>query len=155
MKWSLKRLALAAEIVGAIGIIISLIYVGNEVSKNTANIELSNHLSILNRLDDVRMSIMESDDLGLIIDRGNSDPTELAGAELSRYNAYAKSWFNTWETAYFINRGELMSTTAWEGWDRATCNSSNVPGLSAFWQEVRDTDFLDVFVKHVDACLLE
>jgi len=152
LKWNLKRLALAAEVAGGIGIIISLLYVANEVSKNNANIELSNHLALSNQLAEIRLAVIESNDLGLIIERGNADPAELDSADRVRYDWYAQYGFGIWETAYFMHENVLLPLELWETWDRGWCSFYiNSPGFLILWQEKAKRNASEGFIVHVES----
>ena len=54
IRWSLKKWALFAEVVGGIGIIVSILYLALEIDQNTESVRAANHLALIEQLGVVR-----------------------------------------------------------------------------------------------------
>jgi len=58
-RMNLKKMALIAEVLGGVGIIISILYLAYEVSQNSESVELSHHLTLSDQYLALRQSIAE------------------------------------------------------------------------------------------------
>ena len=67
----LEKLALLAEIVGGVGIVISVLYLAYEISQNTANIKATNAMSFSTAMNKRRFARVENGELDALI-RGRS-----------------------------------------------------------------------------------
>jgi hypothetical protein len=95
----LKKSALIAEILGGIGIIVSILYLGFEISENNKNTRTSNHLALQELTGQINNLLMENTALAEVILKGQDDPTSLSEVEQMQFYAFADRSFNVWETA--------------------------------------------------------
>ena len=72
MAVDLKKWALLAEILGGIGIIISVMYLGYQVSQNTTNIQAANALLISSETIASRQSLIDDAELSDLVLKGRS-----------------------------------------------------------------------------------
>lgn len=77
-KLSLSELANLAEIVGAAAIVVSLIYVGQELKANTAAVQAASLQSITNSSSVSMLAVVENGDFADIRLRGDQEPTDSA-----------------------------------------------------------------------------
>lgn len=89
-KPSLGELANLAEIVGAIAIVISLIYVGQELKANTAAVKAASLQSITHSSSVNMLAVVENSDFADIRLRGDQDPMQLSEADRLRYFLYQR-----------------------------------------------------------------
>ena len=89
-KPALGDLANLAEIVGAIAIVISLIYVGQELTANTAAVKAASLQSITNSSSASMLAVVENGDFAEIRLQGDRDPTQLSEVEGLRYVLYQR-----------------------------------------------------------------
>ena len=80
MKKSLKEYALAAEIVGAIAVVISLIYVGASVNQNTDAIMVANHHALV-AMDQNTNAWFRESDFAEVFEIAMENPDELTPAQ--------------------------------------------------------------------------
>ena len=92
MEWTIQDLGAIGEFVGALGVIITLVYLAYQIRQNTVQLEQnivaaragalgSSSLAVREN----RRSIYESGEMSEIYLRGNSDPQGLSELELHRY----------------------------------------------------------------------
>ena len=93
-------MALIAEVLGGIGIIVSILYLAYEVSQNSENMGLSHHLTLSNQFLELRQSVMENDNLAKIIAEGNSGFATLEPFEQLQFESYLTSMWDIWENAH-------------------------------------------------------
>ena len=84
-KPTLGDLVNLAEIVGAIAIVISLIYVGQELRANTTAVKAASLQSITNSSSASMLSVVENGDFADIRLQGDQDPMRLSEVDRLRY----------------------------------------------------------------------
>ena len=108
MTISVKKLGLLAETVGAIGIMISMIYLAYQVSQNTANIQAANALAISSELSAIRSLHTNNREWHEFAYKAWTDYDSLNDAEKSRFTAYALNRFAVWENLVFMDNENLL-----------------------------------------------
>ncbi len=116
MKEKLQKIALIAEIVGAIGVVISLIYVGVGVRQNTGAIQVANHQALV-ALDMEKNSWLRDTEFVAIYENALQGIEKLSPVELIQVTTFVADTFNTWEFAYITYNNGAMEDTIWHGWD--------------------------------------
>lgn len=150
----LKKWALIAEVLGGLGIIISLIYLGFEVSRNSASTEVSNHLEIVSQTQELRMAVVESADFADIRLRGDADLTNLNDNERLRYFNWAFNSLDLWESTFIMHKRGGTSDETWSIYDAGWCLSlQERAGMQEVFLTLQSTSFGDDFAAHVRSCL--
>lgn len=150
---SLKKMALIAEILGGVGIIISILYLAYEVSQNSRSVEISHHLTLSDQYLALRMSVAEDNDLAEIIVRGNSNLSALEPAERLQFESYLTSLWDIWENAGYMFNTDRLSQSAWANWDRALCLRMSSSGSAAAWTNGLYRHYGVSFVDIMNQCL--
>ena len=148
----LKKIALLAEIVGGVGIIVSIIYLALEVSENTKNTQIANHLALIEQASEFRYLRMTNPELVEIALKGSSNATSLSEVDQSRFRAYTLQAFDIRETAFLMNESDVLPAGAWEVWDYAWCNTVKAPGFRALWSTGTNNFYTSRFRENVNLC---
>jgi hypothetical protein len=92
MDWSIQDLGAAGEFVGAIGVVVTLVYLAYQIRQNTIQLEqstLTARAAAQNAsntaLRETRASIFESEEMAEIFHVGNSSPEDLGDLPRLRY----------------------------------------------------------------------
>ena len=92
MDWSIQQLGAAGEFVGAIGVVVTLVYLAYQIRQNTIQLEqstLAARAAAQNAsntaLRETRASLFESEEMAEIFHIGNSNPEELSDVSRLRY----------------------------------------------------------------------
>ena len=101
---NLEKWALVAEVLGGIGIIVSIIYLAVEVSQNSANTEVRNHLAIVDQIQELRTAVIESEEFADIRLRGDAGLANLDENERLRYRNWAFNSLDLWESTLIMYR---------------------------------------------------
>jgi|Laugresp1bdmlbsn_1035097.scaffolds.fasta_scaffold25906_1 hypothetical protein len=86
MKTKLQDIALLAEIVGAVAIVISLFFVGMQLKENTAAVQANSSQASFDSSRQFLLGIALDEDLSRIRQTGSADPSSLTPLEYSRYS---------------------------------------------------------------------
>ena len=106
-KLTLTEWANIAEVIGAIAVVASLLYVGYEIQRNTKVGLASNRQAIADRAQELALYSGEIGIDRLIFD-ANGDKVELTEAEQRRLIAYVGALLRTTEEAYLLYRDGLL-----------------------------------------------
>ena len=150
---NLKQAALVAEIVGAAGVIISIIYLASEVSQNTASIRASNTMAMHSeRAESVRM-LIENPDLVELSVRMSTADGELSPEEEFRYRMAVNHWLDQWEMMFSLASNDLIFDESVEVGYQGYCNSLRNPSVAAVFFENAESGYhRAAFVEYAKPC---
>jgi len=151
---SFEQLSNVAQLVGSIGVIVSLIAVALQIKHNTGALQRNEHNSTMAQWTVIRMSIAENRDIAELMTAGLRGESEIDAADQLRLeqmlSEYAWASFHIWDrtqrglfprgtfefsVGYLLN--DLLGTVRGKAW----------------WNKARQTAFVPAFVADVDALL--
>ncbi len=151
---SLEQLSYLAQIVGSLGVIFSLVFVGLQIRQNTAALQRNEHNSTMAQWTVVRMAIAENRDLAEFMTTGLSGEQKLDAADQLRLEQFLQehAWaaFHIWDRT---QRGVFPKGTF------ELTGGALLRGLlktergSAWWRQAKGVGFIPAFVADVDAML--
>jgi len=162
VEWTIQELGAAGEFVGAIGVVVTLVYLAYQIRQNTVQLEQSTRTARAaaqnasnTALRDTRASIFESDEMAEIFSMGNDDPEALGDIGKLRYRLCIQ---NVTEVMLEIHAQTLVTGFAPETWHTQGYTLVRrilaTPGGRWFWEAFRDNYPLDFRVE-VDRILAE
>ena len=142
-----------AEIVGTVAIVVSLLFVGYSVNRNTVVMQATNENLISQRTEDIIRDVLSNSDiLSIAVKKANDE--ELSTYEKVGMELFVQRRFNQWELAYYRYSEGLFPPERWDAFNSAT--SQSFMGGQPFacnedcWAN-KKSNFGTEFVKHVDA----
>ena len=112
-KLDLAEWASIAEVVGAIAVVISLVYVGLQVSANTAEIRASNRQQLVNRSADATQTAASNPQLaGALIKAAGGDP--LSATEYAQYAYFVRGMQYDVQEAFLLFVEDRLDETYWD-----------------------------------------
>ena len=151
MKLKLTELAHLAEIVAAIAVVVSLIYVGREVQGNTAAIRASALQSVSQRSSEALQTLAYDSVMSRIREVGNADPSLLSAREAYRFREWNRGYWLTMQNVYFQHQLGVFEADVWQGYNRIVCAGIAQAGLRATWEDHRNA-LSTTFVEVVESC---
>ena len=148
----LKKTALIAEILGGIGIIVSILYLGYEVSRNAESTEIANHLALIERNGELDLLLMSDPSILDLIDRGAVEIDSLSRIDARRFETYAQHAFNLWETSFLLSERDALPRDTWELWNKGWCDWLKAPGFRQLWTADLNRVFTEDFQVNVQSC---
>ena len=153
MAKSLQEYALAAEIVGAIAVVISLIYVGASVNQNTDAIMVSNHQALV-AMDQNTNEWFRDAEFAEIFGIALDDAIVLSPAQSLQLRVFLADKFNAWEFAFMTYSNGMMDDDIWNGWDGYYRGEVAKKPHRSFWQAGRE-GFSPAFRAYVDSTIAD
>ena len=151
MSRSLKKYALAAEIIGAIAVVVSLIYVAVSVNQNTKALMVANHQAIVAMEQDSIDWFKDPDFVASYAD-SLDDINNLSSVQWGQVESWIAGQFNVWEFAFLTHDNGMMEDNVWEGYDNHFRTVLKQPGRLRFWSEGQE-GFSPAFRMYVDSIL--
>ena len=156
-KLTLAEWAAAGEIVGTIAVVVSLLFVGYSINRNTDATQAASENILFERHSDLANHFMTDPTLAeLMVKRRNGD-ADLTEAEVIRWEKYELNMLDIWALAHTRYQRELLSQDQWVTWDRYFTHmfSNEAEAISKTrWEELR-YGFDEEFWDHVGAALFE
>ena len=106
MTWEIA--ASIAEIVSAIAVVISLLYLANEVRQNTVASRASTHQQYIDTQTNVNRATSDDPEVASLIARANADYDSLSDEEIIRLQFVFYNHFNQWHLAFTTQRKALL-----------------------------------------------
>lgn len=156
-----EALSTIAELIGAAGVVVSLVYVATEIRQNTRQVEEANRIERLAQLGGafenfsrLRESAAESDDVARIWLSGVEAPGTLTAVERFRFEAMVGEMLNASQVLYArVEEGRLYP----EVWGDLLLYLVPVvqrPGVAAIWQASKE-GYRSEFVAALDGAIAE
>jgi hypothetical protein len=149
----LKKVALLAEVIGGLGIIISIIYLALEVSENSDAQLIANHLALSGRTQSLNRSLGENRELADLIAKSRLDTSSLTPGEEEQVKFFIYSKMAIWEDALAMTLVGQLSDFYWTEWSNGICEDISEPGYADFWARDLYRFHPDDFVRVVNECL--
>jgi hypothetical protein len=146
---TLEELALIAEIVGGIGVIASLIFLGIEIRRQRRQSSLQAVNELTAQWSELMTSLHESHELAEIWLKGHRDFDALNGISKLRYGAYFGRFLRNSESLFLHLQADTLDPMVWRGIERAIRDIIILPGAQTWWG-TRKHWYTDHFQELVD-----
>lgn len=150
---SLNEYALFAEIVGAIAVVVSLIYVGLSVNQNTNAIMVANHQALV-ALDQDTNGWFRDPRFAEIFEHALEDVNQLSPTQSRQYFTFVADKFNAWEFAFITHNNGMMEDNIWSGWDKYYRSLVEQKANHGYWESGKN-GYSPAFISYVDSVLAE
>ena len=143
------------EILGVVGVIMSLIYVGYELRQNTIATRSQSHQALSDVFIGAVNDVMTDQDLARIIAMGSNDINELSEGERHQFTWYVTGEMIGWELAFYSYHDGALLDEVWESWDSGYCRQLRSTGFRESWeiQASGGIGWGSSFYEHVTLCL--
>jgi hypothetical protein len=150
-KVGLAQIAQLAEIIAAVAVIVSLIYVGRELAANTAAVRGATLQTVTGIQGNILLLQAGDSIVNRIRYLGDQDPSLLSELEARQYYLLLRqTWINL-QNVFFQFDLNLIEPRAWAVYHRTICGIWRTPGPRRTWadhREVLDAEFAEL----VEAC---
>jgi hypothetical protein len=151
---SFEQLSYLAQIVAAVGVIASLIFVGLQIKHNTSALQRNEHNSTMAQWTVIRQAIATNRDIAELMTAGLHGERALDAADQLRLEQmlaeHAWAAFHIWDRT---QRGVFPKGTFELTAGPLLCSLLRTPRGEAWWRSAKGTGFIPAFVSDVDAVL--
>jgi hypothetical protein len=146
MNWD--AIGAVGEIVGAIAVVVTLIYVSKEIRQGARSVAIGALRDTTAQWNQWSEMLAGSPDLAAIVTKGNSAYESLTDAESLRYGAYIQSFFDNVESYRVLVRDHKIDKDL-DVLESIVARRIVIPGFAAWWSENMD-DYSDDFVQWIE-----
>ena len=151
MNWD--AIGAIAELIGAIAVVITLIYLAIQVRQNTRAIRLDTGHAITEEFRGMFALMAEHMELADLVHRAATDPASISGAEKVRYYGLNGNFVRALENAYIQRSEGALDPRHWAGMERMLADYARLPGFLDFWAD-RQHWFSEDFQQYMDQQIL-
>ena len=148
MNW--EALGAISELVGAAGVIASLIYVGVQVRQNTRSMRAATYDSLVRSNGDWLAPIIQDAALAESFEAAVDSWVEVEEAQRPRVMYLLTQLFRHWENAFFQHQQGTLAPSLWLTWQRIILSYFHQPGIQEWWQ-LRRTAYSTEFREFLEA----
>lgn len=158
---TLDDLGNIGEFVGALAVVISLVYLAFQIRQNTRQLDHNSEVVAANvELDNARLAaefnanVAGSSELADLWTRGIFGNEDVSPEEATRIGFLLGDLFYRLEGLYHQHRRGFLPAESWTPWERLMCSALSSP-LPRGWWESRAHPFSADFTGHVDRLLAD
>lgn len=141
---TLEQASLIAQIISAIAVIASLVFVGFQLKSAAAAIRASSSQAHSSSYTQLVQSIIDNEDFARVWAKGIADPNALKEEEWVRFVAYASALFRLYESSRVQWQHGRLDDEHWHTIEQQARSFSDLPGIKAAWG-VRGHWFMPAF----------
>ncbi|TXG39392.1 hypothetical protein [Seonamhaeicola maritimus] len=149
MKNGLQKISIITEIVGAIAIVISLIFVGIQFTENTKATKSSTAASTVATISSWYTEMGNNQQSSSLFYNFMADPESLTSEERFQVIISLHGLFLTFQNSYYLNQQGTLDSHIQESITKAAVGVKDQPGFRLFWKLRREL-FFPEFQKHID-----
>ncbi len=133
MNWN--NFTLILDVIGSVGIIISLIYLAKQLKQGTKNLKTTTRDSSFHSLMEWNYHIMSDSELAWIFMNGCKDFDSLSEIQKPRYLSIMYSYFKVFENIYLHYTDNSIDAHIWENNHKMFITYFVTPGAQYYWKE--------------------
>jgi hypothetical protein len=131
---TLQDLGSIGELLGAIGVILSLVYLAVQIRQNTNALRASSNHSLNDAFSGFLTLLVENERASDILSRGAENLESLDAKDCDTFYSLLGLLFNHFENCHLHYRKGLLDPDQWARWRIAIGWYAGLPGVSVWWQ---------------------
>lgn len=133
MNWS--AVAAIAELLGAIAVVVSLVYVAAQVKANTRQARLDGARDLAVRVSEISIAVASSREAGQLLLRGGGDYDNLDAVDQVRFRALMNALFRGLEQQFHLRREGALDEEEWAAVENLILDFASLPGVQRYFAE--------------------
>ena len=151
---NLNDLANLGQIVGAVGVMVTLVYVALQIRQNTNAVRAATAQTVHEHFASWYHLLASDESLSQVVIDGLKDYGSLSEKDKARFVAMVMAFLSYSQNAFLKWRQGMLEPSLWLGWEQVIMNLTGSPGGRAFWKE-RAYLFGEEFRRHVEDDLMK
>ena len=143
-----------AEIVAAVAVVFSLVYVGLELRENTSAVRAASVQAITTGTRDALMTVASDAELARVVRLGAYDRSSLTDDEKYRFSIFSRQRWLFFQGIWIQHQLDVLDENSWQSYRQLVCNLLDNSGNREEWPY--HIDVLNAeFVAWVQECSAE
>ncbi len=147
MNW--EAVGAIGEVLGAIGVIVTLVYLAAQIRQNTRSLGTEAYGRALDRVTTVQGRLAEHPELTNILLRGAPDKGSLSATERAQFAWIFYEMFTGFEFMFHQAQSGALTEVVWQRWGDTIRWWLSFPGVRQWW-DARPAPFTADFTEFVD-----
>lgn len=143
-------MAQVADLIGAVAIFISLVYLAIQMRQNTRSLRAENYAHALDRVADMQARLSTNPELVRFFNAGLVDPLALRRSERVQFTWCLYEMFGSFEFMYLQSREGALPDDVWTRWADTISWWLQWPGVQQWWRS-QPTPFSASFAAFVES----
>ena len=135
MNW--EAIAATGEIIGALAVLVTLIYLAVQIRQNTATAAAAIYDSVLNEVNNINLAVAQSAELASIVYRGMYDPDSLNEMDGVRFSFVLRAVSTQWLKMFRLYEKGALARSEFELYGAEMGQVFRTPGGKIFRAEHR------------------
>jgi len=146
----LSNLSHIAEIISALALVISLIYLSVQIRQNTKAVRSSSYTEMANGISDFQILLAQNENLSNLFLRGTEDSEKLTSEELQQFEMVLGHVFTRFDTAVYLYKKNMVDSTAIEPYTKFILSLLDSTSIRTYWEKYKQF-FSSGMVEYLDA----
>ena len=134
---TLQDLGNIGEFLGAVGVIVSLVYLAVQIRQNTRTVRNSAQQEVLSDMAAFISLVAGDSDTASFYERGLADSDDLSRAERLRFSLLLTRFFYSYSRLYDLHREGDLAPESWEAQKEILRWVVKQPGVKRWWPAAR------------------
>jgi hypothetical protein len=135
---TLEALGHLGEFVGALGVVISLIYLAQQMRQNTTSVRAASFNSMVQNSIRLLEHSFRDSEFAAFLHRAEQDPAKLTPDEMVRWDSYMTSVYRHFGNLIYQYRVGALDAQMWESYDRTLTEHLRTPSWGVWFLEHQD-----------------
>jgi hypothetical protein len=123
-----------AELVGAVGVVASLVFVGLQVRQNTRSMRASTYDSLVRSNGDWISALIQDPSLASAFETAVTRWSDVDVKDRPRVMYLLTQLFRHWENSFFQRRQGTLEPSLWATWEGIILSYFHQPGIQEWWK---------------------
>ncbi len=134
-QFTLQDLGNLGEFVGAMGVVISLVYLAKQMQQNTTSVRVASFNSMVQNSMHLLQNAFVDSEFAEFLHRAEEDPSSLTPSETVRWNAYMTAVFRHFGNLVYQYRVGALDQEMWESYECTLEQHLSVPVWGEWFEE--------------------
>jgi len=135
---TLDQLASIGEIIGALAVVISLVYLAIQIRSNTEAERTSTYQSIVSDFGAMNNTMASTPELSHLFVQAMENYHQLSSDQKARISQIFFQCFRFFENMFYQNKKGYLDEEVWIGWKRLMLTYYSRPGFQTWWEHRRE-----------------
>ena len=137
-QFTLQDLGNLGEFLGALGVIVSLVYLARQMHQNTTSVRAASFNSMVqNSLRLLEHAFIDSE-FARFLHKAENDPSSLSPEEKVRWDSYMTAVYRHFGNLVYQHRVGALDQEMWESYERTLASHLRVPSWRVWFQDNKE-----------------
>ena len=148
MNWD--AISASAEIIGALCVIASLIYLAQQIRQNTESVRMASHQGVADQFQNTNLTVLQSAEVSEILMKASQNPSDLSDLDHFRFELFLMALFRTYEELFQLSSNGLVDEELWKCREQAMMHWLSQELVLTWWRSEQRVSYLPAFCSYIE-----